>query len=213
MQQLQRGVLIAIEGIDGSGKSTLTTNLAKKLIEHKLPVIVTKEPGGTQLGQQLRTILQQQLMPVCAKAEYLLFATDRAQHMHELAPLLEQKNIILSDRMGDSSIVYQGYGHGLEIEMIKKINVWALNNHLPDITLFVSIDADTARARLKQRGKKLTTFEKRDHHYMQRIIKGFDIVMGDRTDVIKLDGNQSASALAQQAFDELMEWMKKNKIH
>ena len=119
MQQLKHGILIAVEGIDGSGKSSFAKNLTEFFTSHDIATCLTKQPGGTPLGKQLRHILQTQSVPLCSKAEYLLFAADRAQHMHEvIAPALQEKKIVISDRLADSSIIYQGYGRGLEIPTI-----------------------------------------------------------------------------------------------
>ena len=136
-QSLQSGLLITIEGIDGSGKSTLAKNLTTYL-QREYETVLTKEPGGSALGKQLRTLLQTQPVPITPLAEYLLFAADRAQHFHEvIIPNLKKGRIIISDRMADSSIVYQGYGRGLDREKIKYVNQWAMQGVQPDITFYV----------------------------------------------------------------------------
>lgn len=90
--KLTDGILIVVEGIDGSGKSTLAKNIAERLIEQNIPTVSTKEPGGTKLGAQLRPILQNRPYYLCPKAEFLLFAADRAQHFYDLVlPELAQK--------------------------------------------------------------------------------------------------------------------------
>jgi dTMP kinase len=108
---INRGKFITIEGIDGCGKSTLAENLTGALTKIGAPVLLTKEPGGSELGKSLRKILQEQHYPVCDKAEYLMFASDRAQHYKQLIqPALAAGKIVISDRWGDSSVAYQGYG-------------------------------------------------------------------------------------------------------
>src|SRR3990172_1551765 len=128
MNQIQkRGLLITLEGIDGSGKSTLANAIVTALTTLGKHVVLTKEPGGTALRTELRAILQTQKNPVCDKAEFLLFAADRSQHFKELiVPALEQGQIVISDRMADSSLAYQGFGRGLDKEMISSINRWAM---------------------------------------------------------------------------------------
>src|SRR5262245_6758669 len=113
MEHNYPGILITLEGIDGSGKSSIAREL-HTFFSSQYQTVLTKEPGGTPLGQRLRDLLQYQDIPVVAKAQYLLFAADRAQHFaYVVVPSLEQKCLVISDRMADSSIVYQGHGHGL----------------------------------------------------------------------------------------------------
>jgi dTMP kinase len=197
------GILVVIEGIDGSGKTTLMYNLAAKLTAARYPVCTTKEPGDTQLGKQLRTLLQEKPVPVTAKAEYLLFAADRAQHVEDvIKPALSSGKIILCDRMGDSSVVYQGYGRGLSIAMIKNINTWALDGVMPTLTLYVRIPHDVAFSRLKARGK-LSSFEQEAETFTSKLLDGFETLYASRNDVVTLDGMLSPEALAEQAYTHL----------
>ncbi len=212
MISLKKGILIAIEGIDGSGKSTLAKNLYQSLSFKKFTVLLTKEPGGTQLGQQLRQLVQEKKMPICSKAEFLLFATDRAQHFHELIiPALEQNKIVISDRMSDSSLVYQGYGRGLDISTIAMINTWVMNKVKPDITIFVKVSAQTAMNRILARNAELTSFEKEKQDFIERLVLGFDTLYKNRTDVIILDGNQSVDVIAQSAYSAVEKWITQNQ--
>lgn len=198
MQSLQHGILIAIEGIDGSGKSTLARNLAAMLEQNGFPTILTKEPGDSKLGTLIRAIVQKQEVPVCPKAEFLLFAADRAQHFEELIePMLKQKKIIISDRMADSSIVYQGYGRGLSIEMIKSVNAWVMNGRNPDLVIYLRISPETAMQRLRTRSE-LTAFEMQA--FQTKILAGFDALYKNATNVIILDGTESPETLTQQAL-------------
>src|SRR6266404_7608583 len=140
MPQLHKGILIVIEGIDGSGKSTLAHNLSTSLQQQGFDIVLTKEPGASEIGKEIRKIIQTQNIAFCSKAEYLLFAADRAQHFAELIiPALEQKKLIISDRMSDSSLAYQGYGNGLDLDMVHTINRWTMHNITTDITIFVRV--------------------------------------------------------------------------
>src|ERR1700730_16197149 len=131
---MNKGMLIVIEGIDGAGKSTLAKSLADILTTQGNTVLLTKEPGGSQLGKQLRTILQNQPIPITPIAEYLLFAADRAQHIEQVVkPALERGAIVISDRMGDSSLAYQGYGRGIDKNNIRTVNQWAMQGLTPDL--------------------------------------------------------------------------------
>ncbi len=213
MQRLNRGILIAIEGIDGSGKSTLVSNLRTSLQEKSLPVMLTKEPGGSALGKQLREILQTQTKPVSAKAEYLLFAADRAEHFQKMiSPHLQQNNIIISDRSSDSSLVYQGYGRGLDIAMIDQINGWAKNGLCPDLIFYINVSLECAQKRLALRNEKLTAFEQEDISFTKRLIHGFTEIFKNRKNVIILDGNESPEILKKQATDYILSWIDKNHL-
>ncbi len=200
-----RGLLIAVEGIDGSGKSSLVQMLAHLLIQANHSVVLTKEPGGSQLGKTLRALLQEQPVPIDPRAEYLLFAADRAQHMKEIIkPALTESKVVLSDRLADSSIVYQGYGRGLDIEMIKTVNAWAMDGIKPDLTIYVYIDCQTATDRILERGKELTAFEKEAQDFFKKLINGYDTLYKNRSDVLVIDGTQSREVMVEQALDALL---------
>src|SRR5690606_13070752 len=134
--------------------------LYNKLAQHGYETILTKEPGDSPLGKTLRAILQEKKVSVCPKAEFLLFAADRAQHFDEVVmPALQQNKIVISDRLADSSLVYQGYGRGLDKTLIEQVNTWAMNNIKPDLTLYITLPPAVAAARLAQRAS-LSSFEK-----------------------------------------------------
>ncbi len=208
MRTLNQGILVAIEGIDGSGKSTLAKSLYQQLTDHQFETVLTKEPGATALGKQLRTILQEKNVAVCPKAEFLLFAADRAQHFQELViPALNQHKIVISDRMNDSSVVYQGHARGLEQTFIKSVNAWAMQDVKPDITFYIDLPVELALERLKKRQETLTSFEKEGREFTQKLIEGFDILYKIRTSVIRLDGTQSPDMIATQAFKAVEDWI------
>ncbi|MCK4264973.1 dTMP kinase [Candidatus Babeliales bacterium] len=199
------GFLISIEGIDGSGKSTLAQSLAKALMEDNHPVILTKEPGQTRLGKKIRNILQQEKNLVCDKAEFLLFAADRAQHFEEvIIPGLKKSKIIISDRMADSSLAYQGYGRELNIELIKKINSWCMNSITPDLTLYVDIDEKTALERIFRRKQLLTAFEKESITFWKRVKAGFEEIFKGKNNVIKINGLQSQEEVFNEAYSSII---------
>lgn len=203
MQSLKQGILIALEGIDGSGKSTLARNLMAALQAQGLPAVLTKEPGDSKLGALVRTIVQKQDVPICSKAEFLLFAADRAQHFEELIePMLQEKKIIISDRMADSSIVYQGFGRGLSIEMIKAVNAWVMNGRNPDLVLYLRISPEAAMQRLRTRSE-LTAFEA-EQNFQGKILAGFDELYKNQKNVIILDGTQCPETLTQQALNAIL---------
>lgn len=210
MQTLHKGLLVALEGIDGSGKSTLASNLTQALEQNNMPVFLTKEPGGSLLGKQLRDILQKQVIPLDPQAELLLFAADRAQHFAEIIiPYLNQNKVIISDRMADSSLVYQGYGRGLSLEFIHMVNTWAMRHICPHITLYIKVDAQTAHHRLRQRNNGLSAFEQDRTLLAEKLIQGFDELYKNRNDVIVIDGIKSPEEITNQALHVINAWINK----
>lgn len=200
---LKKGIFISIEGIDGSGKSTLAKNLYNYLKNNNFETILTKEPGGTPFGLQLREILQKRTFDINPKSEFLLFASDRAQHFNEvIIPAVQENKIVISDRCHDSSIVYQGYGRGLDIETLKSINAWAMNGMQPDLTIFVRVPVETALERIRERKEELTDFEK-EKNFLERAAYGFDELYKDKSNVIILDGRQSPEELLIEAVRTL----------
>ena len=199
----KKGMLITIEGIDGSGKSSVAQAVARLLSAHT-QVLLTKEPGATELGKQLRTLLQERTFTVSAQAEFLLFAADRAQHMKELViPALEAGKIVLSDRMADSSLAYQGYGRGVEHEWITSINTWAMDGYVPDLTLYLKIDYPTAAHRLARRCETATVFEK-EELFFERVIKGFETMYAEAANVRTIDASAPIEKVCLAAYQEIM---------
>lgn len=212
MQYLKHGVLIAVEGIDGSGKSSLIKNLQPLFEKDHIPVLVTKQPGGTALGKEVRHMVQTQPIPISSKAEYLLFAADRAQHMQEvIEPALKKKLLVISDRMGDSSLAYQGYGRGLEIEMLATINAWAMNNRKPDLTIYVAIDLETACARLAQRGLQPTAFEAHTS-FIKKVIDGYEKLYRSDAQVMRIDGSQPEEMVARNTHQQVLTWLHEHNF-
>ena len=208
-----RGVLLSVECIDGSGKSTLVSLLAKRLEQDRLPVLTTKEPGGSQLGSVLRALVQKKEIPIGAKAEYLLFAANRAQHFEEcVIPALHNNTIVISDRMADSSLVYQGFGRNLDIDMLKTINSWTMAGYKPDITLYVKVDIEIAHKRLAQRNIAPTSFEKENSDFITKIYNGFETIFANKNHVITLDGSQDIATVADQAYQTITAWLQKNNV-
>lgn len=202
---MKKGILIAIEGIDGSGKSTSARALYEFLkLEHD--VVLTKEPGGTDLGKHLRTLLHERTFALCPRSEYLLFAADRAQHIEEVVmPALSAGKIVISDRMGDSSRAYQGWGRGLGDTWIKQINEWAMQCVTPDVTIYLKIDYATGFLRFKKRNETMTTFEKEKAEFFERIIEGFETIFKERNTVIKIDADQPESVVHQTVIERVRE--------
>jgi dTMP kinase len=206
MPKLHKGILIAIEGIDGSGKSTLAQNLFSTLQQQEFDTVLTREPGSSELGKEIRKLIQTQTIPLASRAEYLLFAADRAQHFADLViPALTQKKLIISDRMSDSSLAYQGYGNGNDLAMLRTINSWTMNTIIPDITIFVQVPVAIALERAKKRGS-LSAYEKRED-FLHRVAHGFEELYKNRTDVIIVNGIKSPENLMMEACEKIKQWI------
>jgi len=202
---LMRGVLIALEGADGSGKSTLATHLAQQFTELEVPVVLTREPGQTRLGIKLRKLVQEHSVPICPKAEYLLFATDRAQHFEELVvPSLQNNKFVISDRLCDSSLVYQGFARGLDIDMIRTINTWTMQGYTPDVTVYVRVSPETAFARVRKRGGVLSSFEREKEGFARTVIEGFEQLVAPRDGVLVVDGEKESTHLAHHVAEQII---------
>ena len=159
---------IALEGLEGCGKSTHT----KRLGEH-LNAVITREPGGTRIGSLLRAILADpENTDLAPRTEALLMAADRAQHMAEIIqPALERGQHVVSDRSIYSTLAYQGYGRRLGTPDLLNISTWALNGRLPDMVVFISVPTDILNERLAKRD--LDRFEREGADFFARINEGF----------------------------------------
>lgn len=214
MKQLQQGILIAIEGIDGSGKSTLALNVAKALAKQSWPVQLTNEPGDSPLGSHIRSLLHDPSIPKVPQAEFLLFAADRAQHMSTVVlPALARNQIVISDRMADSSVVYQGYVRGLDMTMIHTINAWAMEHREPDIVIYLSVTARVAYDRLITRNLPLTSFEQEPQLFFQKLAEGFDLIMKSKHNAIILDGAETPAHLSTTATEMILRWIQTNRFN
>ncbi len=199
-QPLAKGCLIACEGIDGSGKTTFTQEFAKALSEN-FPVLLTKEPGGTPFGKEIRTLVHKREKPICPKAEYLLFAADRAQHIEEIVrPALQNGKVVVSDRFSDSSLVYQGIAGLLDPRMIELINRWVMNKIVPDIVIFLDIDVELAQQRVYARSNDVSHFEMQPKQFWEKIAQGFRSIFSERRNVLRLDSSQPAHLLVEKAI-------------
>jgi len=173
------GLFITFEGPDGSGKSTQIKLLADALMRDGHRVIVTREPGGTAIGDQIRAIL---LNPdnsrMNAQAEALLLAASRAQHVHEkILPAMAEGYIVLCDRFVDASIAYQAAGLGLDVSEVKAINRFATSGVVPNRTYMLDVPVETGRQRIMERlgrsGESLDRIEQKGYEYNQRVREAF----------------------------------------
>ncbi|MDB9312440.1 dTMP kinase [Spirulina sp. CS-785/01] len=169
------GKFIVFEGGEGAGKTTqiqYTEQWLKQQCGEDFPVLVTREPGGTDLGQHLRHLLLEQGSPQ-SRTELLLYAADRAQHVEEiLKPALSQGTVILCDRYTDSTIAYQGYGRGLDLDLIQTLNFIATGGLESHLTLWLDVPVPVGLDRAQQRGKR-DRIEQTHLNFHHRVHQGF----------------------------------------
>ncbi|MCC8194819.1 MAG: dTMP kinase [Deltaproteobacteria bacterium] len=174
-------MFITFEGMEGSGKSTAMARIGKWLEDSGREVVYTREPGGSELGNRLRAILlDSRNSDIVPTAELFLYLADRAQHTAGVVrPALERGAFVLSDRFADSTIVYQGYGRGLDVAALENLNAIAVDGTWPDLTLLFDLDAATGLSRANARnvaeGKVMTEgrFEAEGLVFHTRVRQGF----------------------------------------
>ncbi|MBW4623034.1 MAG: dTMP kinase [Cyanosarcina radialis HA8281-LM2] len=189
-----RGKLIVFEGVEGCGKTTQIERSRLWLQDRgKAPVVVTREPGGTELGVALRhLLLAEQQHPIFPRAELLLYAADRAQHIEEtIEPHLSQGAIVLCDRYTDSTVAYQGYGRGLSLELIERLNRIATSGTMSDLTLWLDVEVEIGLARAKARGK-IDRFEQTELDFHRRVQQGYkELAQKYPHRIVRIDASRS----------------------
>ena len=162
-------MFITFEGIDGVGKSTQLDLLQSWLEGRGREVIRTLEPGGTELGQEIRHLLLHRKGDVSARAEALLYAADRAHHVAtKIRPALASGKVVLSDRYFDSSVAYQGAARELDVNEVRNISIWAVDNLIPDLTVLLDLDAHAAILRRNKTGTEPDRLEREKVDFFER---------------------------------------------
>ncbi len=207
------GKLISFEGSEGSGKSTQMARLAKHLQTAGRSVLTTREPGGTEIGEQIRNILVHNLKgdEMCPETELLLFAASRAQHVRELiAPNLMKGVIVLCDRFLDSSTVYQGIARNLAADPVAQINRFAVGNAMPDLTFILDVPTKVSLARIKQRASDLPDrMERENIEFYEKVRSGYLLLAKNMpARVVVIDGTQSETAVEKKIWAAVQKVLK-----
>ncbi len=162
-------MFITFEGIDGVGKSTQLDMLEKHFVESGREVVRTLEPGGTELGQEIRHLLLHRKGDVAPRSEALLYAADRAHHVEtKIKPALASGKVVLSDRYFDSSVAYQGAARELDVNEVREISLWAIDRLLPDLTVLLDLDAAAAIERRGNKGTEPDRLEREQVEFFER---------------------------------------------
>jgi len=168
-------VFITLEGPDGSGKTTQLRLLVDWLREQGHEVVLTREPGGTEIGEQIRTVLHDpENSAMEARAEILLYSADRAQHAAQLIrPRLAEGKIVISDRYADSTLAYQGYGRGLDLETLHYVTAFATGGLQPDLTLYLDIAPEEGLKRRQSSGEEWNRLDAETLEFHRRVRAGY----------------------------------------
>lgn len=208
LTQKTPGRLISFEGSEGSGKSTQISLLAARFMKAKREVVTVREPGGTELGEQIRNIIVHNSKgdEMCAETELLLFAAARAQLVREvIAPALIAGKIVLSDRYLDSSTVYQGIARNLAADPVAQINHFAIGNVMPNLTVVIDVPTDVSLKRLKQRASDLPDrMERENIDFYKKVREGYLVLAkGMPERFIVVDGTKSVDAIEKKIWTEI----------
>ena len=203
----QRGKFITYEGCDGCGKSTQLKLMSEYLTQKGIAHVFTREPGGGKISEAIREILLNgKNAEMTDECEALLYAAARAQHLKDkVEPALAQGKLVICDRYVDSSIAYQAYARGLGLDFVKKINAFAIENYLPDATVFIDLTPEAAFAR-KKGADENDRLEQAGMAFHNRVYAGYDaIAKADTNRVLRIDGNATPQEIFQNVLKKLQE--------
>ncbi len=203
---MNKGLFITFEGCDGCGKTTQLELLAKFLEEKSYDVVVTREPGAKGLGTKLREILLNYDGEVSSNCESFLFLADRAQHIDTLVkPAINQGKIVLCDRHIDSTVAYQGYGRGINLEQINYLNNLATSGLKPNLTLLFDVDTETSMQRV---GKNKDRMESAGIEFQEKVRHGYLKLAKEEPERIKVfDSKKSIENLHQEVLNIITKYI------
>jgi dTMP kinase len=198
---------ITFEGSEGSGKSTQSDRLAARFHRCSIPYILTREPGGTPIGESIRDLLQ--FAPhnsnMTPEAELLLFEASRSQLVREvIKPALERGICVIADRFFDSTTVYQGAARKLDREMIERLNALAVGDCVPDITFLLDVDASTAHSRMQHKPRKADRMEQQPAEFYERVREGYrELATHEPKRIVLIDGARDADEIETEIWENL----------
>ncbi|MBN2602362.1 MAG: dTMP kinase [Candidatus Marinimicrobia bacterium] len=198
---MKKGIFITFEGIDGSGKTTQITMLIRHLNEAGIPNQLFREPGGTEIGEKIRDILldndHDAMQPI---TELLLYSASRYQlTKSQIIPALESGKVVICDRFYDSTTAYQGYGRGIDLDFIQRLNTAATDGFVPDKTFILDISLEERQMRLGN--KSLDRLEQETLEFHKRVRNGFlEMALNSPERFIVLDGNRNPEELSKEIW-------------
>ena len=197
---------ITFEGSEGSGKSTQAERLAARLQRCGVPYVLTREPGGTPIGESIRDLLQ--FAPhnsnMTPETELLLFEASRSQLVREvIKPALERGMCVIADRFSDSTTVYQGAARKLDREMIERLNAFAVGDCVPDITFVLDVDAATAESRMQREPRKADRMEQQPAEFYERVREGYrELAAHEPKRIVMIDGSRDADEIEKEIWEK-----------
>ena len=200
-------MLIAFEGIDGSGKTTQAELLNARLTREGVPNRLVREPGGTKLGEGVRDLLLHRTdLKISPVTEFLLFSASRAQLVSEIVmPLLAEGNAVILDRYFYSSVAYQGFGRGVGIEEIEMVSRVATGGLVPDVVFLVELDLEEAIRRREMEGRRADRMENAEIEFFKRVIHGFsECARKEPNRFVLVDGRAPIEVTAEKIFKDVM---------
>ncbi len=200
---MKKGIFISMEGPDGSGKSTQIKYIKKYFEEKGREVVLTREPGGTDIGEKIRQIiLDRENAEMTGQTEVLLYAASRAQHVSQvIKPALEAGKVVICDRFVDSSLAYQGYGRGL-LDQVKTVNQVACQGVLPDLTLFMDLAPGKSMKRIRQGSEDRIESEKMEFH--ERVYRGYKEMAKNQPDrIVCVDATKTVGQIRREIAERL----------
>lgn len=198
-----RGRFITFEGGEGSGKTSAIHSLAKYLEEQGYDVLVTREPGGINIAEQIRqVILNKDNVEMDQLTEAFLFAASRRQHLVEkVVPALEAGKIVLCDRFVDSSVVYQGYAREIGMEKVMNINEIVINGYMPHLTLFIDVLPETGMRRILENLRKVNRLDLEEKAFHQKVYEGYHILAKQHDRIKIINGELSKEEVFKQTVE------------
>lgn len=207
----KRGQFISFEGPEGAGKTTIIAAVSERLQAAGMDVVLTREPGGIRISEKIReVILDDRSTEMDARTEALLYAAARRQHLVEkVIPALRRGAVVLCDRFIDSSLAYQGYARGLGIEEVLTINRFAIEETMPDMTIFFDIDPETGLARIaSNEGREQNRLDKEGIRFHRDVYKGYKMLVDRYPDrIIQTDARLSKEEVTENVWKILSSWL------
>jgi dTMP kinase len=215
---MARGAFITFEGSEGCGKSTQVKRLAARLEKAGIPTLVTREPGGTAIGEKIRDLLQfaPESFAMAPETEVLLFEASRAQLVREtIQPALEKGMVVISDRFFDSTTVYQGVARRLSADIVATLSSFAVGNARPDLTFILDIDVETARARMLRRVRPVAVKDRMEEEpveFYERVCQGYrELAKREPGRFILIDAAQSPEVIDDQVWNAIQSKIENRK--
>ena len=201
---LNKGIFITFEGPEGAGKTTVIAEIYKRMEQEGKKVILTREPGGIRISEKIRNIiLDNEHQEMDGRTEALLYAAARRQHLVEkIIPAMEEGTIVLCDRFVDSSLAYQGYARGLGMDEVMSINAFAIDNTMPDVTVFFDITPEEGLQRIsKNNEREQNRLDNETLQFHQKVYEGYEILLEKFPNrIIRTDASKPLSEVTENVW-------------